>query len=137
MNNVTFEGKNYSVVSESEQFTLIHPVSENETFDTFDELVESHPICEESREFFFGNDQYLVITNQYSGSGKWEIHADDQGTRIGTYDSPDDVRSHLCELGLFKVSIDADGNGSIVEIPIEWIGDGDSLVGSERVLALI
>ena len=52
-----FTGKNYSIeATENSQFMLIHPVGENELFDSFDELVESHPLCEESRSFFFDND---------------------------------------------------------------------------------
>lgn len=53
----TFSGKNYSIEANDEgQFVLVHPVSENETFDSFDELVEAHPVCEEAREFFFGSE---------------------------------------------------------------------------------
>jgi aromatic ring-cleaving dioxygenase len=49
----TFNGTNYSVkLNDQGQFVLVHPVSENETFDSFDEMVESHPVCEEAREFF-------------------------------------------------------------------------------------
>ena len=45
-------------------FILIHPVSANEVFDTFDELVESYPFCEESRAFFFGECCDAPITNR-------------------------------------------------------------------------
>jgi hypothetical protein len=55
-NATTFSGKNYSIELVEGQFVLVHPVSENETFDSFEELVESHPVCEEAREFFFGAD---------------------------------------------------------------------------------
>ena len=49
----TFDGTNYSVeLNDQGQFVLVHPVSENETFDSFNEMVESHPVCEEAREFF-------------------------------------------------------------------------------------
>lgn len=48
----TFIGKNYSIETTTEmQFVLVHPVSKNETFDSFEELVEAHPICEEARFF--------------------------------------------------------------------------------------
>ena len=50
-----FSGKNYSIEYVEDQFVLSHPVSEDETFDSFEELVESHPVCEEAREFFFGD----------------------------------------------------------------------------------
>lgn len=54
----TFTGKNYSIETSTDgQFVLIHPVSENETYDAFEELVDSHPICEEAREFFFGEEE--------------------------------------------------------------------------------
>lgn len=54
-NSEVFSGKNYSIEYKNDgQFVLVGPVSENETFDSFDELVESHPVCEEAREFFFG-----------------------------------------------------------------------------------
>ena len=53
-NTTAFSGKNYSIEqTEDHQFVLVHPASENETFDSFEELVEAHPICEESRNFFF------------------------------------------------------------------------------------
>jgi len=83
------------------------------------------------------SNQYIVVTNEYSASGKWEIFADEIGTRVGSYESPDDVRGHLCDIDVDYVSIDADGNGSIVTIPVDWIGDGEKLVGSHRVLSLI
>ena len=81
--------------------------------------------------------QYHVNTNNQEPSGKWTIYADDQGTVVGRYDNPDDVRGHFHDIGLDTVTIDGDGNGSIVEIPIAWIGDGEKLVGSKRVLNLI
>ena len=85
--------------------------------------------------------QYHVNTNDQEPSGKWTIYADDQGTVVGRHEDPDDVRGHLCDLGLDvetdTVTIDGDGNGSIVEIPIAWIGDGEELVGSKRVMDLI
>jgi len=50
----TFTGTNYSIENTEDcQFVLVHPVSENETFDSLDELIESHPCCEPSRTFFF------------------------------------------------------------------------------------
>ena len=85
--------------------------------------------------------QYTVFTNVQADSGKWEIYADDQGTLIGMHDDPDRVRAHLHDLGVDvendTVSIDGDGNGSMVAVPISWIGDGEPLVGSSRVMDLI
>lgn len=85
--------------------------------------------------------QYHVQTNEQEPSGKWTIYADDQGTIVGRYDNPEDVRNHLHDIGLDvetdTVTIDGDGNGSIVEIPIAWIGDGGKLIGSKRVIELI
>jgi hypothetical protein len=85
--------------------------------------------------------QYHVNTNNQEPSGKWTIYADDQGTIVGRYDNPEDVRGHFHDLGLDvdndTVTIDGDGNGSIVEIPIAWIGDGEKLVGSKRVMDLL
>ena len=52
MTNETFTAKNYSIELVNNQFVLVHPVSEDETFDSFEELVESHPVCEEARAFF-------------------------------------------------------------------------------------
>lgn len=50
-----FRRNNYCIeLAASGQFVLIHPVSEDETFDSFEELVEAHPVCEEARNFFFG-----------------------------------------------------------------------------------
>lgn len=83
------------------------------------------------------NEQYLVQTNEQTNSGKWTIYADDQGTVVGLYDSPDDVRGHLCELGMESVAMDVDGNGTIRQVPVEWIGDGEALVGSARALQLV
>jgi len=57
MNNNVFTGKNCSITWENAQFTLHHPVSEDEIFDTFDELAASHPICEQAREFFCGREE--------------------------------------------------------------------------------
>lgn len=54
-NATTFSGKNYSIEAVDDQLVISHPQG-TETFDTFQELVESHPICEEAREFFFGAD---------------------------------------------------------------------------------
>lgn len=51
----TFNGKNYSIeTTDAGQFVLIHPVSENETFDSLLELLEAHPVCDcdEVRECF-------------------------------------------------------------------------------------
>jgi len=205
-------------VTESNQFLLIHPVSANELFDTFDELVEDHPICEQYREELFGviaaaadnstpelsdvwdtlaspvylvvdergdniegaqirrinaehwlsvdgvdgysvlsqavvdrlcttkldaevrsrrMNKYLTLTNSQSPSGRWTIYADDQGTIVGLYDYPDDVRGHLAGLELDTVAMDVDGNGSIRQVPIEWIGDGEPLIGSDRALSLV
>lgn len=80
--------------------------------------------------------QYLVATNNQDPSGRWTIYADDQGTKVGQYDSPDDVRAHLCDLGLTEIDMDVDGHGTIRPVPVEWIGDGEPLVGSPRVMAL-
>ena len=53
----TYTGPNYEVTDlGSGQFVLSHPTSENEMFDTFVELVSAHPICEQSRKCFFGDD---------------------------------------------------------------------------------
>jgi len=83
------------------------------------------------------NEQYTVQTNDQHTGGQWLIYADDQGTIAGCYDNPDDVRGHICELGLKSVAMDVDGNGSMRQVPVEWIGDGEPLVGSERALQLI
>jgi hypothetical protein len=57
----TFIGNNYSIEAQSNgDFLLVHPVSENETFGSFEELVEAHPVCEESREFFFRSDADMI-----------------------------------------------------------------------------
>lgn len=85
--------------------------------------------------------QYHVQTNDQNPSGKWEIYADENGTKVGSYSCPHDVRGHFHDLGLDvetdTVTVDGDGNGSIVEIPISWIGDGEKLIGSKRVMDLI
>ena len=81
--------------------------------------------------------QYLTLTNEQSPTGRWTIYADDQGTIVGIYDDPADVREHLAGLELDAVAMDVDGNGSIAPVPIEWIGDGELLIGSLRALSLI
>jgi hypothetical protein len=58
-----FSGNNYSIELIDGQFVLEHPVSENQVFDSFDELVEAHPVCEESRKFFFGEQTALDFAN--------------------------------------------------------------------------
>ena len=59
-----FSGKNYSVELLDGQFVLVHPVNGNEVFDSFEELVSAHPICEESRQFFFGPNQMQQAVQQ-------------------------------------------------------------------------
>jgi len=81
--------------------------------------------------------QYMVSTNEQADSGKWTIYADDQGTIVGLYESPDDVRSHLCDMGLDSVDMDVDGHGTIRPVPVEWIGDGGPLIGSQRAMELV
>jgi hypothetical protein len=61
------------------------------------------------------------------------------GDVLGRFDSGDDVRLFLYDHSRFDdgdlvVLRDADGNGSDCTIPIEWIGDGEPLVASRRVL---
>lgn len=55
--NREYAGKNYSIRIDEYQFLLIHPVGPNELYDSFDDLVGAHPICEEAREFFFGQEE--------------------------------------------------------------------------------
>ena len=84
------------------------------------------------------NDQYLVLTNDQSPIGMWTIFVGDR-ERVAVWRSwsADDTRRHLCELNLESVSMDVDGNGSIRQVPVEWIGDGEKLIGSDRALALV
>ncbi len=49
-----FKGKNYKITSRGASFILDDMVNPNQEFDSFEELVASHPVCEESRTFFFG-----------------------------------------------------------------------------------
>jgi hypothetical protein len=61
---------------------------------------------------------------------------------IGRFDTGDEVRSFLFDHSRFSdgdtvTLLDVDGLGSSVAIPIEWIGDGEPLVGSPRVLELL
>jgi hypothetical protein len=49
-----FKGKNYKITSRGAWFILDDMVNPNQEFDSFEELVASHPVCEESRTFFFG-----------------------------------------------------------------------------------
>jgi hypothetical protein len=49
-----FKGKNYTITSRGAWFILDDMVNPNQEFDSFEELVASHPVCEESRTFFFG-----------------------------------------------------------------------------------
>lgn len=57
MSDLTYHGKNFSVRYEDGWFVVTHPVGEDERFDSFEELVEAHPIFEEAREFFHGPPQ--------------------------------------------------------------------------------
>ena len=58
-----FSGKNYDVELVDNQFVLVHPVSEDEVFDSFEDLVQSHPMCEEAREYFFGHGSVTEVTD--------------------------------------------------------------------------
>lgn len=49
-----FTGKNYSIELVDGMFVLDTPATDTERFDSFEELSEAHPVCEEAREFFFG-----------------------------------------------------------------------------------
>ena len=50
----TFRGTNYTIRHTSAgQYFISHPQG-NETFDSFEEFVDSHPITEEARKYFFG-----------------------------------------------------------------------------------
>lgn len=70
MSNETFTGKNYSIELSNNQFLLIHPVSEDELYDSFEELVESNPICEEAREFFLRRRGEVVKYNIHNAGGE-------------------------------------------------------------------
>lgn len=49
-----FHSEKYSIeMTEDFQFALSDDTSENVLYDSFDELVEDNPVCEEAREFFF------------------------------------------------------------------------------------
>jgi hypothetical protein len=43
-----YEGKNYTIEVVDNQLVISHPQG-TETFDTFQELIESHPVCQKSR----------------------------------------------------------------------------------------
>lgn len=49
-----FRGSNYSIELVDGVFVLDTPATDTERFDSFDNLVEAHPVCDESRGFFFG-----------------------------------------------------------------------------------
>ena len=50
----TFNGTTYTIeTTEDNQFVLNDPTNPTETFDSLDELIETHPVCEESRAFFY------------------------------------------------------------------------------------
>lgn len=80
---------------------------------------------------------FHVQTNAQSVSGNWVIFETAMGTAVASYSDPDSVRNHLQSSGEAAVEIDGDGNGSLVVIPVEWIGDGERLIGSDRVLSRI
>jgi len=97
-----FTGKNYSIETNREfQFVLIHPVGENELFDSFDKLVEAHPLCEECRLFFFGaaigiTSGWTLFNSQgYIEKNGCEVeHYIDGTTRVnGTLHATDDFLS--------------------------------------------
>jgi hypothetical protein len=74
------------------------------------------------------------ISNSISGGPKLINEA---GETICKSDYAEDCRTHCEEAGIETVEFDADGNGSIVSLPVEWIGDGEKLENSPRVLALV
>ena len=84
--------------------------------------------------------QYILSTNAQSPSGKWLLFVNDSGeaTADGIIDAveyPEDMRELLRYLGVDRVEMDVDDNGTMRQIPVEWIGDGDPLVGSRRALS--
>lgn len=62
---------------------------------------------------------------------------DDDGHEAFRDDYVENVREWLESRKISSVEYDADGNGSIVLIPTEWIGDGSPLHMSRRCLDLI
>lgn len=64
MSKTVFIGKAYNIeLNENNQFVLVHPVGEDEVYDSFDELAEENPICEEARSFFFGGSEDVKFSN--------------------------------------------------------------------------
>jgi hypothetical protein len=62
---------------------------------------------------------------------------DEAGNIVYSTDYAADCRTYCQERGIDTVEFDADGNGSVVNLPVEWIGGGERLENSLRVLALM
>jgi len=72
----------------------------------------------------------------------WVVYANGEDPDIlGRFASGEDVRSFLYDHSRFDADDrvllrDADGNGADAAIPLEWLGDGEPLVMSRRVLEI-
>jgi hypothetical protein len=51
--------------------------------------------------------------------------------------SPESISEWLIDKGITEIAFDADGNGSMVNIPTSWINDGEKMFLSKRVLSLV
>ena len=61
----TFHGANYTIrYTSAGQYFISHPQG-SETFDSFTELSEAHPVTEEAWEFFFGDDIHDGSGDEY------------------------------------------------------------------------
>lgn len=74
------------------------------------------------------------VSNSIDGGPKL---IDETGETVFKSDYPEDILDFCVENGITEVTFDADGNGSDVLIPVQWIGDGEPLELSKRVLNLI
>ena len=81
----------------------------------------------------------VYVTARQSGNplGYNQVVDESDGTLPYASVDPVEIRMLLEDDGITEILFDADGNGSMVLIPVVWIGDGAPLEGSARVFSLI
>jgi hypothetical protein len=78
----------------------------------------------------------VLLSNFQAPSGYWTVL--NVGVPWIECCDPEEMRRILSDdYGMTTILFDLDGNGTMRQIPVEWIGDGERIEGSERALALI
>jgi hypothetical protein len=76
-----------------------------------------------------------VTSNSQSPDGRW--HVTRNGRHYYATEYPDNIKKYLKSLHIAQVLFDVDGQGTMRNIPVGWIGDGKPIEGSDRALKLV